>query len=112
MDDLISRVALFGYPLRRGNAGCDEANANLHFLNGVESVMEYALDLPTVPAEVVRYGRWREIRDPYGKLEGWIHEECGFSDTAAMNYCASCGARMDLDHLGDTTAMVEKEDSR
>jgi hypothetical protein len=82
------------------------------YFKGVQDVFETIDAAPTVPAEVVRYGRWREIRDPYGKLEGWIHEECGFSDTAAMNYCASCGARMDLDHLGDTTAMVEKEDSR
>lgn len=66
-------------------------------------------DIPRMAAEIrrlraeaqntkpVRHGRWREIRDPYGHLKGWIHEECGFSDSAAMNFCANCGARMDAD---------------
>lgn len=34
---------------------CDKEHANEHFLNGIETVLEYAAQLPTVEAEVVVY---------------------------------------------------------
>ena len=43
--------------------------------------------------EVVR-GTWIEIRDPYGDLQGWIHECCGHETNAATEYCSTCGAKM------------------
>ena len=39
---------LLQYPLRRGSEHCDEENADPHFLNGVESVLEWAQTLPTL----------------------------------------------------------------
>lgn len=39
---------LMKYPLRRGSALCDEEHADPHFLNGVESVLEWAQTLPTL----------------------------------------------------------------
>lgn len=32
---------------------CDKEHANEHFINGIETVLEYAEQLPTVDAEVV-----------------------------------------------------------
>lgn len=39
---------LMKYPLRRGSALCDEEHADPHFLNGVESILEWAQTLPTL----------------------------------------------------------------
>lgn len=39
------------FPIRANR--CDKEHANEHFINGIESVMEYAEQLPTVDAEVV-----------------------------------------------------------
>lgn len=38
---------------------------------------------------------WREIRNAYGELEGWIHTECGREVKRKDNYCTHCGAKMD-----------------
>ena len=39
---------LMEYPLRRGSEHCDEKNADPRFLNGVESILEWAQTLPTL----------------------------------------------------------------
>ncbi len=43
--------ALKEFPIRANH--CDKEHANEHFLNGIETVLEYAAQLPTVDAEVV-----------------------------------------------------------
>lgn len=43
----------------------------------------------------VKHGKWEEIRDAYGQLEGWIHTECGREVKIKDNYCPYCGAKMD-----------------
>lgn len=45
---LIDLDQLLKYPLRRESALCDEEHADPHFLNGVESVLEWAQTLPTL----------------------------------------------------------------
>lgn len=104
MNDLISRSALMEYPFQRGKSGCDEANANMYFLSGVASVLEYAKNLPSVPAEVVQHGRWEERtffngctpdRDLFCSCcnhdRGWY----------LWKYCPNCGCRMDGQGEGD-----------
>lgn len=44
----------------------------------------------------VKHGKWEEIRDAYGQLEGWIHIECGREVKIKENYCPNCGAKMDM----------------
>lgn len=48
---LIDADKLQQFPIRANR--CDKEHANKHFLNGIESVLEYAEKLPTVDAEVV-----------------------------------------------------------
>lgn len=43
----------------------------------------------------IKHGKWEEIRDAYGQLEGWIHTECGREVKIKENYCPYCGAKMD-----------------
>lgn len=39
------------------------------------------------------YGEWEEIRDPYGKIEGWICK-CGSESRIKSDFCPYCGADM------------------
>ena len=48
---LIDGDKLQEFPVRANR--CDKEHANEHFLNGIETVLEYAEQLPTVDAEVV-----------------------------------------------------------
>jgi hypothetical protein len=48
---LIDADKLQQFPIRANR--CDKEHANTHFINGIESVMEYAERIPTVDAEVV-----------------------------------------------------------
>ena len=50
--------------------------------------------IPAEDVEPVVRGEWIEMRDPYGDLTGWIHEECGHETQCASNYCSKCGAKM------------------
>lgn len=50
---------------------------------------------PTIEAEPVKHGHWEEMRNAYGKLEGWIHAECGREVKCMEDYCPKCGSRMD-----------------
>ena len=54
---------LMKYPLRRGSALCDEEHADPHFLNGVESVLEWAQTLPTLtpPNELLTLDQLRKM---------------------------------------------------
>lgn len=54
---------LMKYPLRRGSEHCDEKNAGPRFLNGVESILEWAQTLPTLtpPNEPLTPERLREM---------------------------------------------------
>lgn len=48
---LIDADKLQAFPIRANR--CDKEHANTHFINGIESVMEYAELLPTVDAAPV-----------------------------------------------------------
>lgn len=74
MPDLISRDALKQFPVRRDHY--DEENGNENFISGVESVLEYAEQLPTVDAVPVvrckdcRYSRERHENECFYLAEG------------------------------------------
>ena len=53
MAEYINRRELMQFPIRREN--CDKDHANEHFINGIETVMEYVENLPAADvAPVVR----------------------------------------------------------
>ena len=55
---------------------------------------QYVDAQPAADVEPVVRGEWIEMRDPYGDLTGWIHEECGRETNFASEYCSKCGAKM------------------
>ena len=63
---LIDADKLQEFPIRANR--CDKEHANKHFLNGIETVLEYAEQLPTVDAEVAV--RCKDCKYSYADLEG------------------------------------------
>lgn len=67
MAEYIDRDALMQFPIRRDHY--DRKNGNKHFINGIESVLEYAESLPTADvAPVVRCKDCIYTRKLYGRL--------------------------------------------
>lgn len=66
-------------------------------LDGFYAIKQDIDAMPVADVQEVRHGKWDEIRDGYGKLEGWIHRECGRMSMGKDKYCPKCGARMNLE---------------
>ena len=93
MDEYIERGALMQFPIRRNHY--DRKNGNKHFINGIESVLEYAENLPAADVAPVVHGRWIYK----GDSDMWVCSRCGRGVNAAPEgidlYCYHCGAKMD-----------------
>lgn len=83
---LINLDALNKYPIRRHR--CDKKNANPHFINGIESVLEYANELPVV--EERKHGHWEDI-----DLDTSVCSVCKKPQEYETKYCPECGAKME-----------------
>ena len=90
MSELIDREALLKYPIRINNY--DKEHGNEHFVLGIESVLEFAEQLPTISAvEVVRCGECdKQLTDKcalfFGQVENKLHF-CG-AITDKKFYCS------------------------
>ena len=84
---LIDGDKLQEFPIRANR--CDKEHANTHFINGIESVMEYAEQLPTVDAEVVV--RCKDCRHEFGGS----CIICGFQKRKPEDFC-SYGERKEV----------------
>lgn len=93
MDEYIERGALMQFPIRRNHY--DRKNGNKHFINGIESVLEYAENLPAADVAPVVHGRWIYK----GDSDMWVCSRCGRDVNANPEgidlYCYHCGAKMD-----------------
>lgn len=92
MAEYIERGALMQFPIRRDHY--DRENGNEHFINGIESVLEYAENLPAADVAPVVHGRWDSM-DGYKtrmvcSMCGWDVPEYG----KFYSYCPNCGAKM------------------
>lgn len=93
MTEYIDRGALMQFPIRRNHY--DRKNGNKHFINGIESVLEYAENLPAADVAPVVHGKW--IREDNSL--GWVCSRCGKginnNPEGIDLYCYHCGAKMD-----------------
>lgn len=99
MAEYIERGALMQFPIRRDHY--DRENGNEHFINGIETVLEYAENLPAADVAPVQHGRWKYNTD----FQVWNCSECGENPHKGTGvvvveenlpaYCPHCGARMD-----------------
>ena len=101
MAEYIERGALMQFPIRRDHY--DRKNGNKHFINGIETVLEYAENLPAADVAPVRHGRWDDsgrYTFPSGAVAVRC-TNCGCALTESehrlynWNYCPVCGAKMD-----------------
>jgi len=100
---LIDLDALMQFPIRWNHY--DIVNGSEKYIFGVEAVLEYAENLPTVDAEPVRHGEWiSEIikaQDWKGRARDYYQPHscsiCHKPDPCqgVSNYCPNCGAKMD-----------------
>lgn len=66
---------LMKYPLRRGSEHCDEKNADPRFLNGVESILEWAQTLPTFTPPNEWVSVYDRLPEPGERV---LATDCGF----------------------------------
>ena len=101
---LIRLSDLMKFPIRIDHY--DKENGNEHFVYGVETVLEYAENLPVVDAVEVVHGEWIEdyetfVQDNGYESEpiqvGYICSECCKDGFPIWHYCPNCGAKMDGD---------------
>lgn len=98
MTEYIERGALMQFPIRRDHY--DRKNGDKHFINGIETVLEYAENLPAADAAPVVHGRWiftkRHLwyKDENGNIDEWrvdngFHNgpECQICHTAFCEHC-------------------------
>lgn len=87
MGDYIDREALLKFPIRKNH--CDKEHANEHFINGIETVLEYADDAPA--ADVAPVVRCKECKYSYAGLNGLCCAYGVFVDSNVPEdfYCAN-----------------------
>ena len=85
---LIDKNKLKAFPIRANH--CDKEHANEHFLNGIETVLEYAEQLPTVDA--VSVTRCKNCRSYNKPKTGW------------------CEFHLDREHPDDFCSYGERKD--
>lgn len=91
MAEYIEREALMKFPIRRDH--CDKERANEHFINGIETVLEYAESLPA--ADVAPVVRCKDCKHEFGGS----CIICGFQRREPEDFC-SYGERRDGDTDG------------
>lgn len=97
MAEYIKREELMEFPIRRNHY--DRKNGNKHFINGIETVLEYAENLPAADVAPVRHGQWIDAREYCGD---YLCSNCeALYGTNKFNYCPNCGAKMDLEVTND-----------
>lgn len=88
---------LLKFPIRIDHY--DEEHGNVHFVYGIETILEYAQNLPAVDVAEVKRGTWidTETFGPYYQpiykcsvCEGEVADEY----ISGHKYCLHCGARM------------------
>lgn len=93
----ISREKLMAFPIRRDH--CDKEHANPHFINGIETVLEFTETLPTENVAPVIQAHWI----PTSSENLATCSACGVTDfhnnwlyngRGEYKYCPNCGARM------------------
>lgn len=97
MAEYINREAIMKFPIRKDH--CDKEHANEHFINGIESVLEYVENLPAVDVAPMVHGHWETNSDRPDSLICSVCK-CGFDmwKHDPHNFCPNCGAKMDRDY--------------
>lgn len=94
MAEYIERGALMQFPIRRDHY--DRKNGNKHFINGIESVLEYAENLPAADVAPVVHGK--DLAQPslfHCSVCGCMDSDTYTCDVREYRFCPACGAKID-----------------
>lgn len=109
----ISREKLLAFPLRRNGKHLDKKHANPHFVNGIETVLEYAEALPAENVKPVIHAQWKHCPrkvfaqdGSYSLVMDTTCSACNWKIAEGMDspFCPGCGARMDADIISKEKA--------
>lgn len=102
--ELIRRSDVLKFPIRRDHY--DREHGNPHFINGIETVMEYVEFIPPVESEPVVHAHWEFYMDEQG--DWWDKcSGCGGKIPNGGGYCCDlprcphCGAYMSVEGVND-----------
>ena len=93
MAKYINLEELMKFPIRHDHY--DKEHGSKDFIYGIETVLEYAENLPADDVAPVRYGRW--LCGDYYDI-GDVCSECDWDSQMthpSYRYCPNCGAKMD-----------------
>ncbi len=102
MAKYINKEEILKFPIRTHHY--DEEHGNAHYIHGVESVMEYIEEIPSVDVAPVRHGHWIKQSHLVTQYECSECHECideephynHYNDVMRFpKYCEYCGAKMD-----------------
>ena len=85
---------LMKFPIRLDHY--DKEHGDVNFVYGIETVLEYAENLPAADVAPVVHGRWESNSDRPDTLICSVCK-CGFDmwKHDPHNFCPNCGAKMD-----------------
>ena len=93
MAKYINLEELMKFPIRRNHY--DKEHGNEDFIYGIETVLEYAENLPAADVAPVRHGEW--LYGDYYDI-GDVCSECDWDSEMthpSYRYCPNCGTKMD-----------------
>ena len=106
--DLIRLSDLMKFPIRIDHY--DKVNGNEHFVLGIESVLEYAENLPRVEAEPVVHAHWVRLTPEFRPFltPDYTHScsNCGKHGYKHYKRCYDCGAVMDEKMPPEPTPLI------
>lgn len=95
MAEYIERAELMKFPIRIDHY--DKEHGNVNFVYGVETVLEYAKNIPAADVAPVVHGRWvaKPTMYRHPNARNYYCSECRYEPTETKEFCPNCGARMD-----------------
>ena len=91
MAKYINLEELMKFPIRRNHY--DKEHGNEDFICGIETVLEYAENLPAADVSPVRHGRWLCVDTDTEQF--FLCNRCKKKEYWESDYCPNCGAKMD-----------------
>ena len=94
MAEYIEREELMKFPIRRNHY--DKEHGSKDFICGIETVLEYAENLPAADVAPVRHGRWKCNKPcPVCGVDRFDGLDADIWADWEPPYCPNCGVKMD-----------------
>lgn len=98
MSEYIEKEALRQFLIRKDHY--DKENGDEHFIFGIETVLEYAENLPAADVAPVVHGRWVLLDECSNEgvycsaCHKKVYKKCYANQKIKSKFCPNCGAKM------------------